>query len=320
MAGIVEIRGGPASVFIDTVRGGDVTHYRDARIDGDVFWSRWDDEPLDESAAEISTNTQSFYDNYRGGMQELFPNTADSAVVLGAQLPFHGELCRTACAVLEQSADSVTLRAELKRYPVVSTRTFRVANSGNLSVTSRFENLSKFELPYSWGFHPVFSEYFTGLGATLACSTSGAYSDPSPFSSKQAYPPNAKVRFEPSSAGDTLQLLPPDGASADLVYVELTENWFTLGRPGTHPVTMRWDNPDFSTLWLWQECKSSDAWPWWGLHHIVGVEPHTSHPAVSLKSHIDRSSHKLLSPLGIVEATFEFELGAMRPDRKKRGK
>lgn len=311
MAGLVEIRGGLASVLIDTVRGAEVTHYRDARIDTDVFWSRWDDEPLHASAAEIGTNTQSFYDNYRGGMQELFPNTADSAVVLGAALPFHGEICRTAYRVLEQNHSSVTLRAELKRYPVVSTRTFHVAESGNLSVSSRFENLSRHELPYSWGFHPVFSEYFTGPGATLACSASRAYSHPRPFSSRQVYPPNTTVQFEPSSAGDILQLLPPDGSSADLVYVELTENWFTLGRPGAHRLTMRWDNPDFSALWLWQECKSSDAWPWWGLHHIVGVEPHTSHPAVSLKDHIDKSNHKVLPPLGIIEATFQFELGAV---------
>lgn len=309
MSGIIELRAGPATLVVDADRGGSVTSYRDDRIGTDVFWSRWSDQPLPCATGENSLNTPAFYDTYRGGMQELFPNTADSTVVLGAELPFHGELCRTACAVQKHSTQSVTLRAELKRYPVVSTRTLSLADSGNLTVVSRLENLSSHELPYSWGLHPVFSSYFTGPGATLICSTSGAYSHPSPFSLAQVYPPGAEVAFVPGLTGDTLELVPPDNGSADLVYVELRENWFTLGRPGAHSVTVRWDNEDFASLWLWQECHSPDAWPWWGLHHIVGVEPHTSHPALPLESHISRSGHKLLPARGSAEVTWEFELG-----------
>jgi len=305
---MIELRGGPATVSIDPERGGEVASYWDDRVGANIFWSRFDASVSQESSGEINQNTQAFYDDYRGGMQELFPNTGDSTAVLGAELPFHGELCRTRCEVVEVSSSSVTLRGRLKRYPVVSTRTLSLADSGNFTVVSHMENLSRVDLPYSWGFHPVFSDYFTGPGSVLSCATTGAYSHPSPFSRSQVYPPGTPVTFTPDGAKDFLELVPPEGPSADLVYVQLRERWFTLQRPGSMAVTLRWDNPAFDSLWLWQECHSPDEWPWWGLHHIVGVEPHTSHPAVSLDEHISRGSHSVLPGRGVISATYEFEL------------
>ena len=228
MVGIVEIRGKPASVLIDTGRGGNLTHYIDALIDSKAFWSRRDHQPLDGSVAEVSSNIPIFCRNYFTGIQPPLLFVVDSPIVVGAEVPFHGDLCRGARTLREESDRSpVTLRADLKPHPILSTRTYSVV-----------------------GFKP------------------------SPLCNKQGYPPNADTQFVPSNTDDTLQLLRPDPVCADPAHGVLAAYFSILvGR---------------------------------GLRHIERVDRHKSHPASPLKSNVDRSSDKLLGPLGIAEATFKF--------------
>lgn len=305
---IIEIQGGPAVVKVDPDRGGEITSYSDSRIDGEILWVR---DTADQGLAghsAVNQNTQGFYDDYRGGIQELFPNTADATTVFGAELPFHGEVCSTRFQVVASDEASVTMRAELKRYPVLVEKRVAVSNSGSLQMSSTVTNLSGRELPYSWALHPVFSHYFTGEGARLVMKAESAYSHPSEFSSRQKYAPGSKVPLDSDGGLNSLALTPAAEGVADLVYVKLEENWFRVGRPGLFHINMKWSNALFDSLWVWQECHAPADWPWWGRFHMVGIEPHTTHPASQLSEHVASNNHRLLGPNATETVAFEFEL------------
>ena len=305
----VILTSGPVRVEVDLNRGGDITSYIDERAGGEILWISKKTEAPDGAFSELSHNTQGFYDAYQGGIQELFPNTADATAVLGAELPFHGELCRTPMALVEQSSASITITADLRRYPVRVNRTISLDDTGRLTIRSEVVNLSSRELPYSWGLHPVFSEILTGENSHLWCKVKRAFSHPKPFANHQLYPPGSEVVFEERDGfGNFLPLSPPDSGTADLVYIELEENWFQLGRLEEPSIRVSWTNADFRFLWLWQECHGQDDWPWWGQHHVVGVEPHTAAPATGLAEHIAERRELRLLPFASRDAEFVFEV------------
>jgi hypothetical protein len=302
------ITAGTAAVIIDVSRGAEIVSFEDERIPGEVFWRR-ERSGNRPTSTEISHHTPTFYDDYPGGVQELFPNTADATTALGAELPFHGELTITPMTTIESTPNSLSVECELKRYPVAVRKQISLSESGGLKVSSTVTNLSSRRLPYSWGFHPVFSEYFTGAGATVVCSASGAQTHPKPFGKAQRYPVGSAVSFTPDEQGNqVLDLVEPSAGSADLVYIELEESWFRVGRAGALNVKLSWDNPDFNCLWLWQECHAPDDWPWWGRHHIVGIEPHTAFPAGPLAEHIQNGREQILPPFGSNQVTFDFDV------------
>jgi len=303
-----EIGAGPARALIDVSRGGEIDTFVDERISGEIFWKP-DVQAKRRGTAALSQNTQAFYDDYRGGVQELFPNTADATTVLGAELPFHGELTATPLDVVAKTGSSLELEGELRRFPVLVTKQVSVSDSGSLKIESHVKNLSSRRLPYSWGLHPVFSDYFTGGGAKLVGSFAGVTAHPTTFGSAQQFPPGSDVDFESGSAGQSvLRIMSAESESADLLYVSLKEPWFRIGRPDQLGLEVKWDNQDFNCLWLWQECHDPSDWPWWGRHHIVGIEPHTSYPAQSLEAHIDDGKALFLEPHASNKVTFEFGL------------
>jgi hypothetical protein len=305
---VIELESAGTRVVVNPSRGGDIISFHDGRIGGEVLWRKAGLEPDEGAAFAISQDTQDFYDNYKGGIQELFPNTADGTRVLGAELPFHGELCRTRLNVTRQTATTIELAGELKRYPILVKKAVSLTSSGDLIITTQLTNSSRFDLPYSWGLHPVFSEYFTGDTAELSCKARAASSHPAKFSDRQVYNPGLDVQLFDVGDSQVLQLVEARNGSADLIYIELKEPWFLLGKAGQFRVKVSWDNPDFDCLWVWQECHSPEPWPWWGQHHIVGVEPHTSFPAVALEEHVSKGTSQILPGGASASSRFLFQL------------
>jgi hypothetical protein len=303
-----EIADGPARVVIDVSRGGEIVSFVDERIAGEIFWKP-DVQANRSEISAINQNTQAFYDDYRGGVQELFPNTADATKVLGAELPFHGELTATPLNIVAKTSSSLALKAELRRFPIEVTKQISVSDSGSLKIESQVKNLSPRRLPYSWGLHPVFSDYFTGSGSNLVGLFDGVTAHPTSFGASQQFLPGSTVESETGSTGESvLNLVSAESGSADLIYVNLKEPWVRIGRPERLGLEVKWDNKDFNCLWLWQECHDASDWPWWGRHHIVGVEPHTAYPAQSLEAHIEDGKALFLEPYASAKVTFEFDL------------
>lgn len=304
----VVIRAGSAVAKVDLNRGGEITSYWDDRIGAEVLGIRDASGQNLAGHSAVSQNTQGFYDDYRGGIQELFPNTADATTVLGSELPFHGEVCSTKFHLVARDESSVSMRAELKRYPVDIEKRVELLDSGNLRMSSTVTNLSTRELPFSWALHPVFSEYFVGDGAQLFMRAESAYAHPSDFSSRQKYAPGSTVVLDSEDELQILDLTPGSDGVADLVYVKLKEKWFRLGRPGSWHINLRWSNEMFDCLWVWQECHAPGDWPWWGRFHMVGIEPHTTHPARPLAEHVAQGNHRLLGASASETVFYEFEL------------
>jgi galactose mutarotase-like enzyme len=294
-------------LLVNPERGGDVLSFRDASVGGgELLWVSRQARLRQPQAGPLRADIASFYDEYPGGIQELFPNTADSANVSGAELPFHGEACRVRWNVVARGpADelSVALATRLRRFPVDMRKTLSLASGGGLNIQSRVENVSRRSIPYSWAFHPAFGEALLDGGCTLYVPAQEVSVHPEPFSDRQRWAAGTNHPLNVRNGVGEMDLRRPDNPGADLLYVACKEGWFIARNHRTGlTVTATWDVAVMPFLWVWQECHDPAGYPWWGLEDVVGLEPHSHVPARDLSSHVDAGEACWLEPNGSAEA------------------
>jgi hypothetical protein len=178
----------------------------------------------------------SYFDDYPGGMQEIFPNAGDPTTVHGAPLPFHGEALRRPWSTeLESTPHGVTIRCEtvLTRYPFRMTKVFRLDDDSSvLQFSSTVENLSTTELPAHWGLHPTFNTAGVASNGTVYGPFTRVIAHPEVFGERQSHQPAATIEVPTVAEGvGSFALSPGDGATADLLYARVTSGWFCLRSP-----------------------------------------------------------------------------------------
>jgi galactose mutarotase-like enzyme len=237
-----------------------------------------------------------FYDAYRGGVQELFPNTGEACCVHGAPLLFHGESCRIPWRVaIDQQKSFATARCStsLQRYPFDLERVVSLPSDSSLMrFESKVTNRSNQILPVSWGFHPVFGAALTRGPTELLMSVSELRSRDGGFGAANAFNPGESIDLpsagEPASNTSALLLQEPNSRTADLLFARCIEGWYSLRNQSTGlTVSMSWNVDTLPHLWIWQECHDQSGYPWWGEHHIVGVEPQSSPHARGLAQSVE---------------------------------
>lgn len=271
------------SVTINPERGADILSVIWSATDEEIMW-RNPRATLAPRRGEIDMDASSYFDNYPGGMQELFPNAGAPTTVHGAPLPFHGEALRRPWTVsVESRSDGVEVTCEtvLTRYPFRMTKVFRLDDASSvLHFSSTVENLSTVKLPAHWGLHPAFNTSGVAASGTVYGPFAQVAAHPEVFGERQHHEP-ATV-FDALDVADGVggfALAPGDGATADLLYATVASGWFGLRSPATDLlVTMTWPGDLFPELWIWQECHAPGGYPWFGTEHIVAIEPHTTSP------------------------------------------
>lgn len=103
--GLIEAR-------VDLERGADVVSLVDLATGEEALWTRA--MPAAGTPA-ADDGPVGFYDSYRGGIQDLFPNAGPPTVIEGAALPFHGEARRTSWMV--DTKDESVFETRLARFP-----------------------------------------------------------------------------------------------------------------------------------------------------------------------------------------------------------
>lgn len=274
-------------VIVDPAYGAEVVSLMDRQTQTQILWQHPD---RDFTLAGCGTSEAKFFDHYAGGIQELFPNAGPSAVVDGAELLFHGE-----SAAIGWSSEVVGNGAEiqlrcwtrLRRYPFALEKTFTLsASSSTLTIDSTITNLSVRAMPVHWGLHPTFSSSVVSE-ATITGIFGDGRADPAPFGSRQVFEPGEVVPAHREGVLTTLGLTPEHSGTADLVYLPFHEGWYVVGHSaGSVYVGLTWPIEKFPNVWLWQQCHEPSGYPWWGRHHIVGIEPHTSAPSMGLDEEI----------------------------------
>ena len=290
---LVCLEAGGLTALINPARGGDVLSLTHEATQIDVLWKSrraLREIPL---AGPLRQDAGSFYDEYPGGIQELFQNTADSTTVEGADLPFHGEACRIPWSIEHGEGDdraSVALRTGLRRVPVSMKKTIQLDREvPRLTISSTVENTSSQRIPYSWGYHPAFGRDLLEGGCRLYLPADDVRIHGERFSARQWWEPGTRQELKSIGSTRFLDLRDSDDQGADLMYVTCREAWFVARNESTGlTITCTWSLDEMPFLWVWQECHDPVGYPWWGLEHVAGLEPHSNAPARELRSHIDQ--------------------------------
>ncbi|GAA1093655.1 hypothetical protein GCM10009577_14680 [Streptomyces javensis] len=305
-------------VVVNPARGTDILSLVWKATGEEILWRspHWVDRVPAADTADASD--VSFFDNYAGGIQELFPNAGPPTTVRGAPLPFHGEAARRSWAAeAVETAGGTALRCvtRLARYPFRMTKTFWLDGSV-LRFRSEVENLSTRALPSNWGLHPAFNTATVARAATVYGPFEELTAHPEDFGARQWMTPGEKRRVPAVAPGvGALELAPGEGPTADLGYATVTGGWFGLRSPGCGLVaTMSWQSELFPEIWVWQECHAPDDYPWWGAEHIVAVEPHTTSPFMPLAERLERPGVPVVAGGSTLSAEFTLGVHAIADD------
>lgn len=298
---LVRLSAGGLRALINPERGGDILSlvHQDSGLE--VLWLSRKAQRERPSSGPLSQDTASFYDEYPGGIQELFPNTAESTFVNGAQLPFHGEACRVPWSVIGKNSDSlssVTLRTHLKRSPITMEKTLSIDQVDPiLTIRSTAENLSGELIPFSWAFHPAFGEALLEGGCTVYLPSDRIDVHPERFSAKQTFQPGSSHELERVGPCGVFPLRTGTDFGADLLYARCTQGWLIARNESSGlTITFSWDVEMMPYIWIWREFHDPAGYPWWGLENIVGLEVHSSVPARELRSLIETGGASSLGP------------------------
>lgn len=231
--------------------------------------------------------------NYRGGWQELFPNSGAESPALETVTPFHGEVSTTGWSVVEADATSCTLRTGT-RLPLVLTRRMRLqVDSPTLLIEERVENHAQFDVPCVWAHHPTFPAPDGTRVDLPACSVAVEPANHNGLAATGGTWPVVD-----SQHGGEVDLSVIDGSVAHrLTYqYSLAQGWVAVrppaaeNRPG---VALAWDLKTWPALWMWLLADSPE-FPWYGRARMVGLEPNRAWPFDGLHGAIQRGQHLTL--------------------------
>lgn len=269
------------------------------------------------------SNTQ-FMDFYHGGWQELFPNAGNSCTYRGAELGFHGEVCKLPWdyRITEETRNrvSVKCRVHTVRTPFVVEKTLSmISDTASLWIDETIRNKSSEPIDFMWGHHPAFGAPFLSEHCRLFAPCSVVETSHA-LPARQVLKPDTEYNsfplIETADGGnvDLSRTLGPSASFTNLTYLKgLSAGWYCFINETTRQgFAMRWDVNLFPYIWLWQEFGGTKNYPWWGQGYIVGIEPHSSVPGLGLSKAIERGTQLTLQPgatisTTIVASTFEAE-------------
>jgi len=307
------LENGVVAATINPERGADILSFVWLATGEDVLWRNQRSAAAPPRRGDTDMEATSYFDNYPGGIQELFPNAGAPTTVHGAPLPFHGEALRRPWSTEVSEYDGgieLVCQTVLTRYPFRMTKSFRLDDDSSvLRFSSTIQNLSNLDLPVHWGLHPAFNTDGVAGGGTVYGPFARVTAHPEKFGEHQAHSPGSTVAAIDVAAGvGGIELSPGSGGTADLAYATVDEGWFAITSPSSELLaTMTWPSALFPELWIWQECHAPGGYPWFGTEHIVAIEPHTTSPFEPLAEEINRP--EVMTIPGYGERHADFTLG-----------
>jgi hypothetical protein len=290
-------------------KGTDICEFRYKPSDSDILWrAPWGVKNPSTYVPDTASSHAMFLDLYHGGWQELFPNAGASCNYKGAELGFHGELCKVPWEyqLLEDNENVAVARFHVRtvRTPFRVEKTLRVErDKPTLFMEETVTNEGTESMDFMWGHHPVFgppllsqdSRLFLGARSVETAKVMGG---------RQVLPPETRFSSFPviKTAGgedfDLSRMLTASARISNLVYLsDLDDGWYSLVNEKTRlGFALRWDVRVFPYIWLVQEFCGTSNYPWWGKAYLVGIEPQSSVPAEGLEKAITRGTQLTLAP------------------------
>ena len=235
--------------------------------------------------------------HYRGGWQELFPNSGQDSRLAPVPLPFHGEVSTLRWEVISSRGASLHTRTG-SRLPLVLDRWIEVdEDRPTVRLRERVLNVGTDAVHYVWGHHPA----FTASSRTLIdLPGSAAVVDRGDMGPSADLSPSGKGRWPllPAGDGTVVDVSRMTGQpTSRLIYLPLIgEGWAAVRWPDEEiGIALSWDVTTFPHVWLWQE-RGSAAYPFYGRAALVAVEPQSAWPADGLGGAIERGQALRLEP------------------------
>lgn len=288
---IVWLRSDQLAIGISPVHGGTIAHITHRASGTNLLAERTVTGPIGRLPSPDSQ--VAFLDSFRGGWQELFPNSGDECSYAGAILPFHGEVAHLpwTSRVHRTSASSrLEMHVATQRLPFVRTRSIELGHSSSrVEIADEIRNVSAEALHYLWGQHIVFGGPFISKGCRL--DVPAAWVESGHVAGGDLRIPSGRVRW-PDGSGDAIDLsltLTPDARRSELMFLGgLTGGWYEVTSAYLGLVVrVEWPLDVYPYVWLWQEAGGQRGYPWFGREHFLGIEPQTSIPAHGLAACVE---------------------------------
>ncbi|MDC3415152.1 DUF4432 family protein [Terrihalobacillus insolitus] len=296
-------------ILID--KGTDIFEFLYKPKDLDITWlsSNGVQNPnryLSSSPDPLST----FSDYYPGGWQEIFPNGGPPSSSLGAQFGQHGEITNMPWDYTIVNDDvneiSVEFSVKTKKTPFFVTKRMSLrSNDSTVYVEEKIVNQSEVEIPIMWGQHFVFGHPFID-GDCFITMEAGSKVIPHPVpinahgrrvNGKQVYQwPEAK---DENGNKVDLRTFPKKGSPSEMLYLtDYNDAKYAITNPNKKvKLVVAWDKAIYPYLWVWQEFGATDAYPWYGRHYNIGLEPFSSMPTDGLEEAVKNKTALYFSPL-----------------------
>jgi hypothetical protein len=233
-----------------------------------------------------------FREYFPGGWYEMLPNGPQPCSHRGARFGHHGEATLLAWdyRILrdEENCIEVAFYTRLVRQPLRIERIMRLhADTGTVVIDECVCNESRQRIEFLWGHHPTFGAPLVEPGTLIhlpACTASTGATLPagSRLASDQRGPWPHLAGAEGGQVD--LSVLPPMGAAShDFVRLdELADGWFALVNPQRQVgFALRWDKAVFPMLGLWQVWGGGADYPWYGMPHLLALEPACDLPSLA---------------------------------------
>lgn len=283
--------------------------------DVDLMWHS--PVPLHKRSDYMSHTGDSFcnyLDHNSGGWQEILPNGGGECHYKGACLGMHGEISNVPwqCHILRDTAEEVALRAEITtlRSPFKLVKEISLKGEDSaVEIREWLYNLADEPMQLMWGNHPTIGEPFLEKGCRIETNAKTAFTiDTQDFDTQRLRP---GTRFVWPTAGDTDFSIVPgaDNHTADMLYLtDFPEKAaYRVRNDRLHlSYGMEWDANLFPYLWMWQVCRGSYGYPWYGRTYNMALEPWTSWPSGGLEEAIRNGSALTLEAGGCRETAMRF--------------
>lgn len=284
-------------VGVDLERGCDI--HRISRPSGRNLLASYDwSSPAPAAASHTYGSSRlDWLSHYRGGWQELFPNSGHDSRRGPVPLPFHGEVSTLRWEVI--TAGATTLHARTgSRLPLVLERWMELDGERPiLRLHERVANVGKEAADFVWGHHPAFAAVSRTL---IDLPAARAVVDRGDMGAAADLPPGAEGRWPLLPAGDGSVVdvsRMTEHPTSRLVYLHsISEGWAAVRWPVEETgIALSWDVTTFPHVWLWQE-RGSTGYPFYGRAALVAVEPQSAWPADGLDGAVERGQALRLEP------------------------
>lgn len=260
-----------------------------------AHYDTWRSPPRARDGHRYGDNTTEWLSNYRGGWQELFPNSgAESAAHGGVTTPLHGEVSTSRWDVLAKNPTTCTLRVGA-RIPLTLTRTMTLApDSATLLINETVYNDGPEPLEYIWGHHPAFPSMAGSRIDLPPCKVAVEHPSPGCAVSREGDWPLVSGTHDFVD----LSLVTADVQNRLTYQHSLAAGWAAYRPPASanQPgIAMAWDIETWPALWIWTLSGTAE-FPWFGRARIVGMEPNRSWPSDGLDGARTRGQQLRLEP------------------------